>query len=115
MGVDFSHGDVHFSYGNFNRFRRKLALEICVDAAEMEGFGGSTSWDEIHDPLVPFLRAGDTDGEIPSHDCQFVADRIREIVATSPEEPTLYWKDMALRVAEAMQIAADKGEVFRLC
>ena len=114
MGVDFSHGDVHFSYGNFNRFRRKLALEICVDAAEMEGFGGSTSWDEIHDPLVPFLRAGDTDGEIPPHDCQFVADRIREIVAASPDDPQDYWKVRALEVAEAMQLAADKGEVFRL-
>ena len=115
MGVDFSHGDVHFSYGNFNRFRRKLAAEICVVIDEMEGFGGDTPWSEIHDPLVPFLSASDCDSEIPSHDCPFVADRIKQVVDASPDDPMVYWKDMALRVAEAMQIAADKGEVFRLC
>ncbi len=114
MGVDFSHGDVHFSYGNFNRFRRKLAMEIGIEADEMESFGGTRAWDEIADPMTPFMSACDCNGEIASHDCQFVADRFREIVAASPEDSTLYWKAMALRVAEAIQTAAESGERFRI-
>ena len=115
VGVDLSHGDVHFSYRNFNCFRRKLALEICVEPSEMEGFGGETSWDEIQDPLVPLLSISDCGGEISPQDCPFVANRLMEIVTASPDAPQDYWKVRAIEVAEAMQIAADKGQVFRLC
>ena len=114
MGVDLSFCDFKFTYRNFACFRRKLALEICVELDEMEGFGGDISWDEVHDPLVPFLSACDCDGEISPHDCPFIANRLREIVAASPDDPKNYWKVRALDIAEAMESAADRGQVFRL-
>lgn len=114
MGVDFSHGDLHFSYVNFNRFRRKLALEIGVDAGEMEGFGGSKSWESIDDPIVPLLAACDSNGEIAAHDCPFVSKRLLEIVAESPEDDALYWKERAMQLVEALQIAAEREEKFHI-
>ena len=80
----------------------------------MEGFGGDTSWDEIQDPLVPLLSISDCGGEISPQDCPFVANRLMEMVTASPDDPQDYWKVRAVEVAEAMQIAAAKGQVFRL-
>jgi hypothetical protein len=65
MGLDFSHGSVHFGYSGFMSFREKLCkLALGTELKEMDGFGGCRSWDDLDDPIVPLLNHSDCDWDL---------------------------------------------------
>lgn len=108
MGLDFSHGDAHWAYSGFNRFRTRLAEAIGIKLMDMQGFGGTIPWETVTDAIVPLLNHSDCDGELSPEECATVAPRLRELVAE--------WSDMdsdkreALPLAEAMEQCAGLGE-----
>lgn len=112
MGLGFSHGDAHWSYGGFNRARSKLAAEFGLELAEMEGFGGKVPWNHSVSPVMELLDHSDCDGELTAKQCQAIAPALRAAVAPWPDAD--YDKRAFLVLADAMDEAADAGEAL-LC
>lgn len=126
MGLDFSHGDAHWTYSGFMRFRTKLAAEIGVFLPLMEGFEreyGPESemfkryddilpieWQHVQHPLVPFLRHSDCDGFLAPTLCEEIARHIATIIRYWPKED----RDTveAEKLIEGLEDAAFKKEQF---
>lgn len=116
MGLDFSHGDAHWPYGGFMRFRNALAAYEGIHLTDMEGFHRyrepdhpMRSWDTVTTPLKPLLDHSDCDGELTPEECRQVAPRLREVIdAIWPQDG--HERQAGLRLAEAMDAAAAAGE-----
>lgn len=109
MGLDFSHGEAHWSYSGFHRFRHKLAKEIGIENLdEMEGFGGPILWDGFKDPIVDLLSHSDCDGDLLPEQCKEIASRLR-VLTIGWEDPD-YDKQHALFLAKGMDLAYKKNE-----
>lgn len=120
MGLDFSHGDAHWSYGGFAEFRIRLAREIGIELHAMEGFTESyrnhdrkrkpIPWANVKDTIVPLLNHSDCDGELTPEECKTVAPRLRELVSKWPEDD---WdRKRALELADAMDEAREAREAL---
>lgn len=124
MGLDFNHGNAHWSYSGFHRFRKRLASALGINLTEMEGFGemdyekgtrvcGTVPWDTVNDAIVPLLHHSDCDGDLSPEACAQVAPRLRELVAPWPDDD--YDKRNALMLAEAMEQCAAGGVSLEFC
>jgi hypothetical protein len=113
MGVYFSHGNARWSYGGFNDFRKKLALEIGIDLDKMIGFGGYTSWDTVDDHIVPLLNHSDCDGDLTPEECRLVAPRLRQLITMWDEDN--WHKERAYMLAGGMDMAAEADEELVFC
>lgn len=110
MGLDLramTPGEKHaqWSYGGFARFRNRLAAAIGVDLNQMEGYGGSRPWSEVHDDLVPLLNHSDCDGTLSYEDALLVAPRLLRIVAEWPDDD--YDRSMALQFVDVLNEAVE--------
>ncbi|MDA8205200.1 MAG: hypothetical protein M0Z36_03960 [Thermaerobacter sp.] len=110
MGLDFSHCDASWSYTNFHEFRSELAEMVGIDLSTMEGFGGTRSFDELHDDIKPLLDLSDCDGELSPDDCQRVANRLEELIAKAGEE--WHHRSKGLLLVEGLRDAASHREHF---
>ncbi|MCL1700756.1 hypothetical protein [Lysinibacillus sp. Bpr_S20] len=81
MGLDFSHGEAHWSYGGFNNFRRRLASKIGMNLDGMVGFGGNIPFHIYQDNIIPLLNHSDCEDELTIEECKQVAPRLRELVS----------------------------------
>lgn len=113
MGLDFSHGEAHWSYSGFHRFRVELAAAIGVDLDQMQGFGGEISWENVNNPIIPLLNHSDCDGELSPEECRQIAPKLKEIVSNWPEDD--YDRRQAERLAEAMETCANEGDALEFC
>lgn len=120
MGLDFSHGDAHWAYSGFGRFREKLARAEGFNLNDMEGFRRShepprpmRSWDTVTTDLKPLLDHSDCDGELTSEECKQVAPRLKEIIADWPLED--YDRRSGLDLVAAMEYCAEHGETLEFC
>lgn len=131
MGLDFTHTDAHFSYGDFGEFRRALARWEGFDLDAMAGHCApwrgddplthqNRPWDEIDVPLKPLLNHSDCDGDLSPEECAQVAPRLREAIdALWPDsdgslEARLY-RGNGLALADGMDRAAAAGERLGFC
>lgn len=102
-----------WSYGGFGEFRRRLAAEIGINLHEMKGFlGGWRPW-KMRDPIVPLLNHSDCDGVLTPAECAQVAPRLRELVAEWEDDN--YDRDMALKLADAMDACVADGVDLEFC
>ncbi|MFW6219834.1 MAG: hypothetical protein ACOCZ5_01340 [bacterium] len=116
MGIDFSHGDAHWSYGGFHRFRILIAENCNINLSEMEGFGGTKSWENIDDPIVPFLYHSDCDGKLSPKECKMIIPRLRELIKMIPEEDQYQYDiTMGLELVEGMTLASSCNEDLIFC
>lgn len=141
MGIDFSHGEAHWGYGGFNRFRTSLGREIGICVELMEGYwsddqfgsrvGGAIasgklslddlwwfpkepmSWDKIEDPIKFLLNHSDCDGHIPPGKCAKIAPRLRKLVKDWDKKGQDYLN--AIWLAEGMEAAAEAKENLEFC
>ena len=116
MGLYFSHGSAHWAYRYFKDFRRKLAKEINLDLETMEGYSdndSAISWDTVKDPIVYLLNHSDCDGDLSPQICKVVATRLRELV--QKWEPSDLDKQQALLLADGMELAFKRKELFVFC
>lgn len=86
MGLDFSHGNAHWSYSGFNNFRRRLAAQIGLDLNDMIGFGGWRTWDDINDKIKPFLTHSDCDGSLTIKQMKVIIPRLKELTKEWAED-----------------------------
>ena len=117
MGLDFSHGDAHWAYSGFNRFRERLAQIIGFKLRDMQGFTDSIesglSWDNIKDPIKDLLNHSDCDGELMVNQCQTIAPRLNEMIKDWGEDD--FDKIQALRLSEGMEESIGDKETFEFC
>ena len=112
MGIDFSRGNAHWSYGGFNSFRHRLAECIGIDLDDMLGFGGDIQWDTVNDPIEPLLNHSDCDGVLTAEQCLTVAPRLAELVKDWPDD---YDKSHALELVEGMKEAIEDDADIEFC
>jgi len=106
MGIRFVPESASWSYGGFDEFRKRLAIEIGLDLDQMKGFGGDISWD-VADPITLLLSHSDCEGSLSPIECQQIAPRLRDLFSTWSSELGTdegYDKTNALRLVDAMQI-----------
>jgi hypothetical protein len=119
MGLDFSHGDAHWAYGGFQRFRERLAEHEGFDLNEMHGFCApwrghdpeahpDRPWSAVTTPLKPLLNHSDCDGVLTPAECAQVEPRLTEIVSTWPEGD--YDRMHAETLAAAMRLCIERDE-----
>ncbi len=118
MGIDFSHGNAHWSYSGFHHARTRLAAVIGVNLNAMQGFqrsliAGDTgqrpiSWATVTDEIAPLLYHSDCDGELSPDECRALAPRLKQLVEHWPDDD--YDKQKFLELAKGMEEAAAVGE-----
>ena len=108
MGIDFTHCDASWSYGNFHRARVRLAETIGIKMDEMLGFGGNQEWNAAVSPLVILLDHSDCDGELSPDECRLVAPALRKAVEPWPDGDSD--KRRFLELANGMDAAAEANE-----
>jgi hypothetical protein len=113
MGLDFDHGDAHWSYRGFGRFRKRLAEAIGVRLEEMRGFGGGKSWDTVQDDIVPLLNHSDCDGELTPEECAKVAPRLSKLAEAWDEDD--YDRITSVELVAAMLQCAEDGVALGFC
>lgn len=94
MGLTIRPGGAHWSYYGLDSLRKRLAEAEGFDLREMHGFEPfgapdtwvGKSWDDVYTPLKPLLNHSDCDGYLRAYECEEVIPRLREIVATWPED-----------------------------
>lgn len=110
MGIDFSHCNAHWSYGNFHNFRRKLASQIGINLDLMDGFymdehfcrKEGISWSGVDDPIKILLNHSDCDGFLTPRECRKVYPRLLDIVKNWDDDDD---KMMAINLANGMKKA----------
>ncbi len=116
MGLDFSHGNAHWSYGGFSRFREALAIHEGFFLNDMQGFDGERPWSAVTTDIKPLLDHSDCDGELTPEECAQVAPRLREILADWQERGhDTYDIHAGLELADAMDDCAKSGEILEFC
>lgn len=117
MGLDFDGSDAHWSYSGFHYFRKCLAADIGIKLEEMQGFGGSKSWDEVNDPIKILLYHSDCDGELAAEECEQIYPRLLEIVEKweDDDEDMSDNKEQGILLAKGMKKCAEKGKPLIFC
>ena len=109
MGLDFSHGDAHWTYSDFHAFRSELAAMVGIaDLSTMEGFGGTRSFDALPDDIRPLLDHSNCDGALSPEECSRIAPRLEALIRQ--KEETWDYRDSGLSLVEGMKKAASQGE-----
>lgn len=138
MGLDFSHGDAHWAYSGFMRFRTKLAAEAGIALQCMESFAWNLSelkpykaitiygdsdkkeyigiqpviaWSSINDAIKPLLNHSDCDGELTVKECKKVLPRLRELISKWDDDDLD--KVRAIKLADGLKDAIDAKEIFK--
>lgn len=114
MGLDFSHGDAHWSYSGFMRFRERLAKAEGFDLQTMAGFtAGGEPWSGVTTDLAPLLNHSDCDGELSPQECKQVAPRLKEIIGGWDLDD--YDRRSGIELVAAMEYCAGNGESLEFC
>ncbi|HMF60231.1 MAG TPA: hypothetical protein VK595_07665 [Vicinamibacterales bacterium] len=81
-------GHVGWSYGGFNRFRRRLAEAAGLGEIDrFVGYGGAEPWPPTDvQPLVPLLHHSDCEGELWGWEVEGLANALRATIRLWPED-----------------------------
>ena len=143
MGIDFSHGNAHWAYSGFMRFRARLFFDVYgFDLELMEGFAEKTPafnnynpegyypnrcpipWHSLKKhPLKPFFDHSDCDGEIPANVCFRMGAAMLDCIekwidypdAKWPFNNTKYDKQQGFELAHGLCTAGLKNEPLIFC
>ena len=112
MGLDFSHGDAHFSYPGFSLFRKRLMAVLGIDVEDMEGFENDRRKDMIKrglatqrkweslppDDIYLLVDHSDCDGELTVQECQKIVPRLKQL--------TVFWNESDIHKVQADRLIA---------
>jgi len=110
MGLSLSPGGASWSYSGYMDFRIRLAKEIGINLAEMEGFeilgkhsGVETikSWENVNDDIKILLVHSDCDGIMKHKKCAKVLPRLRQLISKWDDND--YDKQQALKLISGME------------
>lgn len=93
MGLDTTHNCWHGPYSIFGLFRKELAKLIGITLGEMEGFGGTLSFDNVKDDLKILINHSDCDGNISPEDAFKLATRLTELLPSIKDKDVTSWAE----------------------
>lgn len=113
MGLDFSHGEAHWSYFGFDLFRRKIASIV------ME-----TEIDNLYDdrlifkylsaePIYPFINHSDCDGVLTPTELEKVIPQLEDAVNKFEDEDSDKYR--GLELIKGMKEALKNNNNLRFC
>jgi len=80
MGLDFSHGEAHWSYSGFSRFRNKLAETLGLDVPS-DGIYENGLYMRLADqPIFPLINHSDCDGDLTVEEMEQILPQLEKIV-----------------------------------
>lgn len=110
MGIDFSHGEAHWSYSGFMRFRSKLieTLEL-GDLNEMYDDGSYV--DKLSNiPIYPLINHSDCDGFLTVEEMKQIIPQLDLIIAMWEDSGDDYDVGRGREFIEGMKYAIEEGE-----
>lgn len=106
MGIDFSHCDASWAYSGFARFRDKLAAQVgLADYTEISSTDDPRFTAIKKDPIKYLLAHSDCDGHLTAIQCRKLAPRLRELLATWPDDDRD--KQRGLELCTGLESAAE--------
>ena len=108
MGLGFSHGEAHWAYSGFMRFRSRLAetLGYTVPLSVMYDDGSYTRMK--NEPIWPLINHSDCDGELTVEEMQQILPQLEDLVNRWDDHE--YDKITGLQLIEGMKDAINNDE-----
>jgi len=80
MGIDFSHGEAHWSYSGFMRFRARLIETLGLGNLN-EMYGDGSFYDKLKNiPIFPLINHSDCDGELTVEEMKQIIPQLDLII-----------------------------------
>jgi len=108
VGLGFSHGDAHWSYSGFMRFRNKLTetLGYTVPLGEMYYHGSHIQMK--NEPIFPLINHSDCDGNLTVEEMQQILPQLEGIINRWDDDD--YEKPLGLRFVTSIKEAIEADE-----
>jgi len=87
MGIDFSHGEAHWAYSGFMRFRSLLAETLGYTTPLTEMYDNGTYDIMKKEPIYPLINHSDCDGELTVAEMKQILPQLIKIVDIWKEQP----------------------------
>lgn len=87
MGIDFSHGEAHWAYSGFMRFRALLAETLGYKTPLMEMYDNNTYDVMEKEPIWPLINHSDCDGDLTVKEMKQILPQLISIVNIWEEQP----------------------------
>jgi len=108
MGIDFSHGDAHWSYSGFNNFRNSLVKTLGYTTSLHIMYEDGTYVRMQKEPIYPLINHSDCDGVLTVKEMQQVLPQLKDIVNCWPEGD--YDKVRGLSFIDGIEEAINENE-----
>lgn len=103
MGLDFSHGNAHWAYSGFMRFRERLVSEAVGRTVDLHALYDSGEYIKLleKDDILPLINHSDCDGHLTKTEMKRVLPRLKELIKKWDKED--YDKQQALKLIAGMK------------
>ena len=108
MGLDFSHGNAHWSYSGFGHFRSKLVDTLGYTVPLNTMYEDGTYIRMKNEPIYPLINHSDCDGNLTVEEMQQILPQLEDIVNRWNDDE--YDKTRGLQLIESMKEAIDDNE-----
>lgn len=108
MGLDFSHGNAHWAYSGFMRFRDRLAEALGYTKSLRDMYDDDTYTCMENEPIYPLINHSDCDGDLTVEEMQQILPQLEDIINRWDDED--YEKDRGLLLIESMKEAINDNE-----
>lgn len=119
MGIDFSHGEAHWAYSGFMRFRSLLAETLGYRTPLSEMYNSGTHDVMKNEPIWPLINHSDCDGELTVEEMKQILPQLIAIVniweGQHDGSPGKYEIERTNAFIDGMKIAIDDDETFEFC
>ncbi len=112
MGIDFSHGDAHWAYSGFMRFRGLLAssLGYAIPLRDMYDDGSYVCME--NEAIWPLINHSDCDGELTVEEMEQILPQLKSILDNWNDDNNEKTRGMDLVESMEEAIIADEKLVF---
>ena len=113
MGLDFSHGDAHWAYTGFMRFRQRLVSEAVGRMVDLRALYESGEYMKMleKDDILPFINHSDCDGHLTKREIKSVIPRLEEL--TKKWDKDDFDKQQCLKLIDGMKECLLTGKKFK--
>jgi len=108
MGIDFSHGEAHWSYSGFNNFRNKLVEALGYTTSLNVMYEDGTYTRMQKEPIYPLINHSDCDGDLTVEEMQQILPQLKDIINRWPDGE--YDKTRGLYFIEGIEEAISENE-----
>lgn len=113
MGIDFSHGEAHWAYSGFMRFRGMLATSLGYARPLHEMYDDGSYVCMEQEAIYPLINHSDCDGDLIVEEMNQILPQLKTIIAEWDDND--FDKQRGLDLIEGMELAVSEGVTFVFC